>query len=348
MSENSPIRVLVVDDSKVVCRVLSNELNKDPDLTVVGTAPDPYVAREMILQHEPQVITLDLEMPRMDGLSFLRKLMKHHPLPVIIVSSTTPKGCSTALKAIAEGAVDVMSKPREGYTLGKMTKELIRKIKVAATIDCDRRPIDQLIRSEVGDLRDYAGANNIMLAMGASAGGTVVIEKILKKMPPNLPGAVVVQHMPEIFTEKLAARLDSVTKLSVSEAQSGDVIESGRVLIAPGGKHLLVKKNGESFFADVRDGPTVNRHRPSVDVLFNSVARAAGPKAVGVLLTGMGNDGAAGLLEMRRAGASTIAQDESTSVVFGMPRVAIECGAADEGVPLDRIPGRIIALLEAA
>lgn len=338
--------MLVVDDSAVVRQIFTQELAKDPEITVVGAAPDPYVARDMILEKEPHVLTLDVEMPRMDGVTFLRKLMKHYPLPVIIASSLTRKGGELALSAMSAGAVDVMSKPGAAYSVGDMTQELIQKIKIASTIDIKKRTAQLQFKDVSRSLPALAKTTNKVVAIGASTGGTVALESVLKAMPANLPGTVVTQHMPEIFTATFASRLNSLSKVEVREARDGDSVVPGKVLIAPGNKHLLLQRSGARYVVNVKNGPRVNRHRPSVDVLFNSVAQTAGKNAIGIILTGMGNDGAAGLLKMREAGAETLAQDESTCVVFGMPKVAIDCGAADAGVPLDEIPERILGLLE--
>lgn len=339
------ISVLIVDDSAVVRQIFNQELSKDPEIEVVGVAPDPYVARDMILETKPHVVTLDVEMPRMDGVTFLRKLMQHFPLPVIIVSSLTAKGGSLALNAMAAGAVDVMCKPGAAYSVGDMAQELVEKIKIASVIDIKKKARLAQLASAPASLPALARTTNKVLAIGASTGGTVALEAVLSVLPGNLPGTVVTQHMPEVFTRTFAERLHSLSKVDVKEAENGDSVVPGTVLIAPGNKHMLLQRSGARYVVNVKDGPRVNRHRPSVDVMFNSVAQTAGSNAVGVILTGMGNDGAAGLLKMKEAGAATVAQDEATSVVFGMPRVAIECGAADKGVPLPNIPNQILTLL---
>jgi two-component system, chemotaxis family, protein-glutamate methylesterase/glutaminase len=341
------IKVLIVDDSAVVRRIFNQELSKDPEIVVVGVAPDPYVARDMILETNPHVVTLDVEMPRMDGVTFLHKLMKHFPLPVIIVSSLTPKGGDLALEAIAAGAVDVMCKPGAAYSVGDMTKELARKIRIASTIDIKKKALEVHSIAAAQPLAALTRTTNKVLAIGASTGGTVAVESLLTVMPANLPGTVITQHMPEVFTKAFAERLNGITKIEVREGKDGDSVIPGVALIAPGNKHMLLRRSGARYIINVKDGPQVNHHRPSVDVMFNSVAQTAGSNAVGVILTGMGNDGAAGLLKMREAGAATVAQDEATSVVFGMPKVAIECGAADKGMPLPKIPSRILTLLSA-
>jgi two-component system chemotaxis response regulator CheB len=344
------VRVLVVDDSAVVRSVFSSELARDPAIEVVGAAPDPYVARDLLLEKEPDVITLDLEMPRMDGITFLRKIMKYRPTPVIVVSSLTAAGGELAMEALSAGAVDVMCKPGAAYSVGDMTAELVEKVKeVAATGlrhpaprpgpdgDAPATPRPALTRT-----------TNQVLAIGASTGGTVAVERILAQLPPNSPGIVITQHMPEHFTRFFANRLKTMSRLDAREAVDGDSVVPGVVLVAPGNKHMLLKRSGARYLVEVKDGPRVNRHRPSVDVMFRSVARSAGKNAIGVILTGMGGDGAQGLLAMKEAGARTIAQDEATCVVFGMPKVAIDAGAVDTVLPIDLISGKILELADEA
>jgi two-component system chemotaxis response regulator CheB len=336
------IRVLIVDDSAVVRSIFKQELSKDPEIEVVGAAPDPFVARDMILEEHPDVLTLDVEMPRMDGVTFLRKLMHYHPMPVIIVSSLTPKGGDLALDAIEAGAVDVMCKPGSSYTVGDMTVELIAKLKEAARVVVDRRILKQPAEHTPATLPALARTTNQVVAIGASTGGTVALQSVLEVMPANCPGTIITQHMPEIFTNSFANRLKTNTSLDVREAADGDPVMPGTVLIAPGNHHLLLRRSGARYYVNVKDGPRINHHRPSVDVMFRSVARAAGRNSVGVILTGMGNDGAKGLLEMKQAGAPTIAQDEASCVVFGMPKVAIDLGAVDKVVPLADVPRTIL------
>jgi two-component system chemotaxis response regulator CheB len=341
------IRVLVVDDSAVVRQIFSRELAKDPDLEVVGAATDPYVARDQILQLKPDVLTLDVEMPRMDGITFLRKLMHYYPMPVIVVSSLTPAGGALALEALAAGAVDVLCKPGASFTVGDMTPELIAKVKAAARVNVSqhvRSP--EAIAAAMGPAKALSRTTNQVVAIGASTGGTVALEGILRAMPANAPGTIITQHMPELFTKYFADRLNNVAQVEVREASDGDSVVPGIALIAPGNKHMLLRRDGARYFVNVREGPRVNRHRPSVDVMFRSVAQAAGRNAVGVILTGMGGDGAEGLLEMKKAGASTLAQDEKSCVVFGMPKVAIELGAADKVVALDSMPAEILQMVE--
>jgi two-component system chemotaxis response regulator CheB len=337
------IRVLVVDDSAVVRQIFQTELSRDPEIEVVGAAPDPYVARDLVVERKPDVLTLDVEMPRMDGLTFLRKLMHYHPLPVIVVSSLTEAGGAMALEALSSGAVEVMCKPGGSYTVGDMTDELIEKIKAAARVDVRHRR-GQAPAAASGELKPLGRTTNQVLAIGASTGGTVALEVILKALPPDAPGAVVTQHMPETFTKFLADRLAQVCRVQVREARDGDAVVPGVVLIAPGNHHLVLRRSGASYLVQVKDGPRVNRHRPSVDVMFQSVAQAAGKNAIGVILTGMGGDGARGLLAMRQAGASTVAQDEATSVVWGMPKVAIDVGAAERILPLPAIASEIVRI----
>jgi two-component system chemotaxis response regulator CheB len=340
-------RVLIVDDSAVVRQIFALELARDPEIEVVGAAPDPYVARDLVVQRRPDVLTLDVEMPRMDGITFLRKLMRYHPVPVVVVSSLTAAGGALALEALAAGAVDVMCKPGSSFTVGDMAPLLAEKLKAAARAPL-RRPAAPHPAPEHGEPRALTRTTNQILALGASTGGTVAIERILRAMPANSPGTVITQHMPEQFTRYFAGRLDEAARLDVREAADGDSVVPGVALVAPGNRHLLLRRSGARYHVQVKDGPRVNRHRPSVDVMFRSVAQAAGRNAVGAILTGMGGDGAQGLLEMKRAGARTLAQDEATCVVYGMPKVAVELGAVDDVLPLDRIPARILEVVEAA
>lgn len=338
-----PIRVLVVDDSAVVREVLSRELALDPGIEVVGTATDPYVARDKIVALDPDVITLDLEMPKMDGITFLKRLMRYKPMPVVVVSSLSPEGSETALDALAAGAVDVVSKPGPAYSVGEMSGDLAARIKVAANARVSRGRMREAERKafRVPELRT---TTTKILALGASTGGTQALAQILSAMPGNGPATLVVQHMPEGFTRSFAERLDAECAMHVKEAEDGELVTPGKVLIAPGNRHLLLRRSGGTYRAEVKDGPPVSRHRPSVDVLFRSVAQAAGRNAVGVLLTGMGTDGATGLHEMLYAGAVTIAQDEATSVVWGMPGEAVEIGAAAEVLGLQSIAARAVEL----
>jgi two-component system chemotaxis response regulator CheB len=332
------IKVLIVDDSAVVRQILQGALSADPDIQVVGTAPDPYVARDMIVEFKPDVVTLDVEMPRMDGITFLRKLMRHYPLPVIIVSSLTSAGGELALEALAAGAVEVMCKPGASLTLDDMTAELIAKIKTAAGARVSKR-------EDVGGTTKVAlmgRTTNQIVAVGASTGGTVALEYVLRRMPADAPGMVIAQHMPALFTKQFADRLNRLSAMEIREAQEDDSVLPGVALVAPGDKHLLLRRSGMRTFVSVKDGPLVHQQRPSVDVLFRSVAHTAGKNAIGVIMTGMGVDGAAGLTEMRQAGAHTIAQDEASCVVFGMPKAAIEMGAVERVLPIKEIPDAIL------
>jgi two-component system chemotaxis response regulator CheB len=336
------VRVLVVDDSAVVRSVFSHGLAKDEHIEVVGTAPDPYVARDLLLAEEPDVVTLDLEMPRMDGLTFLKKIMRYRPTPVIVVSSLTPAGGELAMEALAAGACEVMCKPGAAYSVGDMTRDLCEKVKEVAAAGIRRAPPPAAAEAPVDEARPLARTTNQVVAIGASTGGTVAIERILSALPRDAPGVLVTQHMPELFTSHFARRLREMTRLDAREAKSGDSVVPGVALVAPGNYHMLLRRSGARYVVDVKEGPRINRHRPSVDVTFRSVARSAGRNAVGVILTGMGADGAQGLVAMREAGARTLAQDEASCVVFGMPKVAIELGGAEKVVPLDAMAREIL------
>ncbi len=342
MMPHSRVRVLVVDDSAVVRQIFCRELARDPGLEVAGSAPDPCVARDLLVQLKPDVITLDLEMPRMDGLTFLRKLMQHYPLPVIIVSSLTQQGGQLALEALEAGAVDVMHKPQTAYAADDIAVQMIDKVKAAARVTVRRR--DPGAVAAAAPRLALTQTTHSVVAIGASTGGTQALQLVLSALPANAPGIVIVQHMPEHFTRAFADRLNQLSALEVKEAATGDSVIPGRALIAPGNYHLLLRRSGARYFVEVKEGPLVSRHRPSVDVLFRSVARVAGSNAVGVILTGMGNNGAAGMLEMKQAGALNIAQDEQSCVVYGMPSGADEAGGVDETQPLDRIPAALLRL----
>ena len=342
--KNRAARVLVVDDSALVRRVLTTELGRDPGLTVVGSAPDPYVARDMILSHQPDVLTLDIEMPRMDGITFLRKLMRHHPLPVVVVSSLTPQGGELAMEALDAGAVEVMCKPSSAFSIEEATEELCFKVKAASTVRV--KSIDKPVGGPSQPIaRSMTKTTHKVVAIGASTGGTQALQRVLTMMPPNSPGIVIVQHMPEHFTRSFADRLNSICAISVKEAETGDTVSPGKALIAPGNYHMTLRRSGAQYLVDIRSGPLVGRHRPSVNVLFKSVAKYAGKNAVGALLTGMGNDGAEGLRLMKDHGAETIAEDEKTCVVYGMPREAVKLGAVNHIAPLDRITDKILSLV---
>jgi two-component system, chemotaxis family, protein-glutamate methylesterase/glutaminase len=339
------VRVLIVDDSSIVRQVLSRELAKQPGITVVGTAPDPFVARDKILSLRPDVITLDIEMPRMDGLTFLRRLMKHHPVPVIIVSSLTPKGCQTAMACMEAGAIDVLSKPGESYSVGDLASQLGDIIRGAGGVrlrpaaSADAPPGAPRTASTPGAMIQ---TTHKVVAIGSSTGGTEALRHILTTLPTQTPGIIMTQHMPEGFTASFAQRLDSLCEIDVREARDGDWVSPGLALLAPGNKHMRLSRDGARYLVRVCDGPRVCRHRPSVEVLFESTAQYAGANAMGIILTGMGDDGAAGLLSMRRAGAVTVAQDEASCVVFGMPREAIALNAASMVLPLSDVPRHII------
>ena len=338
------IRVMVVDDSAIVRKVFSEELARDPEIDVVATAPDPYVARDKIVQLSPDVLTLDVEMPRMDGLSFLRKLMKYHPMPVIVVSSLTPQGGDMAMEALEIGAAEVMCKPGEAYTVGEMSRDLISKIKAVAYMKLPNRSAEAA--SSPPPVRTALTRTTLkIVAIGASTGGTEALKEVLVRYPANAPATVVVQHMPEQFTRAFAERLNGLCAVEVREAQSGDTLRAGLVLIAPGNKHMVLERSGAVYAVLVKDGPRVHHQRPAVDVLFRSVARHAGRNAIGVILTGMGADGADGLLEMRQAGAHTIAQDEATCVVYGMPKEAVQAGAVERVAPIKAVTDEILAVV---
>jgi len=341
LSENAT-RVLVVDDSAVVRKVLTDELSKYDDIEVVGTAIDPFVARDKIVQLKPDVITLDIEMPRMDGLSFLEKLMKHHPMPVIILSSLAADKSETALKALELGAFEVMHKPSSRFSVAENVAGLVRAIRGAksAKITAPSRA-SQNPQSVKPQFRNLVHTHKI-LAIGASTGGTQALETVLRELPVNTPGTVIVQHMPEHFTRVFAQRLNTVSEMEVREAKHGDVVTTGTALIAPGGYHMRLRTSGAMRMVELDTGPMVHHQRPAVDNLFESVAGCAARNAVGVILTGMGADGAKGLLAMKNAGASTFAQDENSCVVFGMPKEAIRLGAADRIVPLSEMARSIV------
>ncbi|MBF0525698.1 MAG: chemotaxis response regulator protein-glutamate methylesterase [Deltaproteobacteria bacterium] len=346
----SKIKVIVVDDSAVVRKIFSEILSKTNDIEVVATAPDPYVARDKIVQLAPDVVTLDVEMPRMDGISFLKRLMRYYPLPVIIISSLTEKGGVLAMEALASGAVEVMSKPGSSYSVGEMGDQLVEKVRAAYLVRHRfKNPQNSLVVDRGKPLSiptALAKTTNKVVALGASTGGTEAIKNVLIRMPANSPGIAIVQHMPPKFTAAFADRLNGLCQMEVREAVDGDTLHPGLVLIAPGNFHMLLKRSGARYYVEVKTGPMVNHQRPAVDILFNSTSKYVGPNAVGVILTGMGADGAQGMLRMKQAGAKTIAQDEASCVVFGMPKEAIKIGGVDVIAPIDLIAGEIIKALE--
>lgn len=342
MSGSRPIRVLIVDDSATVRQVFRRHLEAAPDIQVVGAAPDPYVARDLIVQHDPDVITLDLEMPRMDGISFLQKLMATHPLPVVVVSSLTPKSSPVAVDALRAGAVEVLCKGREAHSGASVAEELVRAVRTAAGAKVVARTATATAKVAAPPRATLSRTTNKIIALGSSTGGTQALECVLSSLPAESPGIVIVQHMPESFTRSFAERLNTVCAIEVKEAEDGDAVLPGRALLAPGNFHMVLRASGARRLVGIVDGPRIGRHKPAVDVLFESVASVAGANAIGALMTGMGADGARGLKLMRDAGAWTMAQDEASCVVFGMPKVAIEMGGACEVVPLDQIATRLI------
>lgn len=337
------IKVLVVDDSALVRQKLAETLESDPDITVVGHAPDPYVARDKIVKLTPDVITLDMEMPKMDGLTFLKKLMKHHPIPVVVVSSHTQEGCRLSFQALEVGAVEVIGKPENTSSSSTFGMQLIDKVKAASKVRIAKVKTapHEPAKPKLGRLNK---SSNKIIAMGASTGGTEALKEVLMKMPADCPPIVIVQHMPKGFTYAFATRLNSLCEITVEEGEDGMHLEKGKAIIAPGDQHMLVKHSNSGYFVQLKIGPMVCRHMPSVEVLFNSLAKIAGKNTIGVLMTGMGRDGAEGLLNLRNSGANTIAQNEASSVVFGMPKEAIEIGAAEKVVSLDKIAMSILSL----
>jgi two-component system chemotaxis response regulator CheB len=345
------IRVLIVDDSAVVRQTLSQVLESDPQIEVIATAGDPFVAADRIAEQVPDVITLDIEMPRMDGLTFLKKIMGQHPIPVVICSSLAEEGAQSTLRALEYGAVGIVAKPRLGARqfLEDARIELCETVKAAAQANLHPLRPSQTVEPKLTADAILSPATHAMVettekvvVIGASTGGTEALKTVLETLPGDTPGIVIVQHMPELFTRAFANRLDGLCSISVKEAATNDTVIRGRALIAPGNHHLLLKRSGARYYVEVKDGPLVCRHRPSVDVLFRSAARYAGRNAVGVILTGMGDDGARGMLEMKQAGAINIAQDEATCIVFGMPKEAIKLNGVDKILPLEAVSGAIL------
>jgi two-component system, chemotaxis family, protein-glutamate methylesterase/glutaminase len=338
-------KVLVVDDSALVRKVLGEEISKYPDFTVVGSAIDPYDAREKIFQLHPDILTLDLEMPRMDGLSFLSKLMKFHPMPVVVVSSQAQEGSKAAMTALGLGAVGIVPKPGSQFSIPDVAHNLIHVLRAAAMVTMDKLQLqsDVAKAEAAGTAIRLLKTTHKVIAIGASTGGTQAVEAVLRDMPADTPGTIIVQHMPQSFTGAFAERLNKCCSMEVREAHDLDDVTPGMALIAPGDKHMVLVKNGARYQVRIKDGPRVHFQRPSVDVLFNSVALNSGQNAIGVILTGMGADGAKGLLSMHSSGAHTIAQDEKSCVIYGMPKEAVELGGVDEVLPLSQIAGAILA-----
>ncbi|MBU8871150.1 MAG: chemotaxis response regulator protein-glutamate methylesterase [Gemmatimonadales bacterium] len=337
----SDIRVLIVDDSPTVCSIIKQGLSRAAGIEVIGTAPNPFVARDMIVNDPPDVVTLDIEMPRMDGLTFLRKLMKHFPLPVLVVSSLTADGSQKAMEALACGAVGVIEKDLSDKKRNEFMLDLVRGVRSAAQAKVKRASFSKnrtASNQTSNTLPAISAPGDMVLAIGSSTGGTEALARILEKMPANSPATVIVQHIPAGFTAQLANRLDGLSAMTVREAVNGEFLQQGTALFAPGDQHFLLVRMGKRLKVELRSGPRVSGHKPSVDILFRSVAKAAGSNAIGVILTGMGKDGAQSLLEMRNQGAFTIAQDEESCVVYGMPREAAEIGAVEKIVPLAKIP----------
>ncbi len=347
MNMSKKIKVLVVDDSAIVRKILTETISAEKDMEVVGTAPDPFIARDKILALKPDVLTLDIEMPRMDGLTFLKKLMAYHPMPVIVISSLSQASCEISMEALRSGAVEVMGKPGGPYSIGDLRAALAGKLRAAANahirkpsaVSTAPLPPAYPVTTPVSRI---ASSENLVLAIGASTGGTEAIRVVLEGLPETTPGIVIAQHIPPVFSEAFANRLNRLCAMEVKEARDGDEVRPGRALIAPGNLHMVLRRSGGVYRVAVCDGPQVCYQRPSVDVLFSSVAEVAGSNAIGVLLTGMGADGAQGLLRMKEKGARTIAQDEESCVVYGMPREAVRLGAVDAVLPLSGIANAVL------
>ncbi|MFN3715134.1 MAG: chemotaxis response regulator protein-glutamate methylesterase [Thiobacillus sp.] len=340
------IKVLVVDDSALIRSVMREIIGAQPDMEVVGAAPDPLVARELIKQTRPDVLTLDVEMPKMDGLDFLERLMRLRPMPVLMVSSLTERGSEITLRALELGAVDYITKPKMSIQSGMLeyAERIAEKIRIAARarVRATPRLAQEQGRAALAAVRNPLVSSEKLIIIGASTGGTEAIKEFLVQLPSDCPGVLITQHMPEGFTRSFANRLDKLCRIAVKEAEGGERVLPGHAYLAPGHSHLKLVRSGSNYMTQLDDGPPVNRHRPSVDVLFESAAVAAGKNAVGVILTGMGKDGAAGMLKMREAGATNLAQDEASCVVFGMPREAIAIGAIHDVAPLCELPGRVM------
>jgi len=359
----SRIKVMVVDDSAVIRQVFAKIINQDSQLELVAAVNDPILALNRMKVTMPDVIVLDVEMPKMDGLTFLKLIMNDNPLPVVMCSTLTEKGSKTTMQAIADGAVDFITKPKLGAKgfLEESSAMLVDVIKSAAGANVGKLKKNAALMKDGEKIEALLSRNEVLLkesgssmtrttdrviAIGTSTGGTQALEVVLSQLPKNAPGLVIVQHMPEKFTAAFAARLDGVCQINVKEAKNGDRVLQGQALIAPGSHHMMLNRSGARYFVDIKEGPLVSRHRPSVDVLFRSTAKIAGKNAVGIIMTGMGSDGASGLLEMHDAGAYTIAQDEESSVVYGMPKEAVKCGAVDKITSLSEIPAAICSFSE--
>lgn len=353
---NNKIKVILIDDSAVVRQVNRETLEREPDIEVIAACADPLYALEKMKLVWPDVIVTDIEMPRMDGLTFLKKIMAEHPTPTVVCSSLAEKGAAATMEALAAGALAIITKPKMGVKqfLQESGDDIVSAVRAAARANMRHvapsaavlRPklsVDAMLAAQAASTRAMAETTDKVVAIGTSTGGTQALEAVLTRLPRVTTGIVVVQHMPEKFTAMFAERLNGLCEIEVREAQDGDRVLTGRALIAPGGRHMMLKRSGAQYYVEVKDGPVVNRHKPSVDVLFRSVAQVAGRNALGIIMTGMGDDGARGMREMHDAGALTIAEDESTCVVFGMPKVAIDMGGVDKIVPLDQIPQEIIA-----
>ncbi len=347
-----PIKVLIVDDSALVRKIFTEVLSKDDEIEVIGTAPNPIIARDKIVLLKPDILLLDIEMPEMDGLTFLEKLMKHYPMPVIIISSLAKESSDVAYRALELGAAEVLSKPGSSYSVKDMSEQLIEKIKGIAQMKKVKPPA--IVKNQTAETslssRKAASSKALLrttdkiIAIGASTGGTEAIKHIVTRLPEEVPPILITQHMPQFFTKSFAENLNRQSRVTVKEAEDKEPATPGKVLIAPGNKHMVLNRSGSFYFVEIKDGPLVHHQRPSVEVLFYSVAQIAGRNAIGVILTGMGKDGAEGLLEMRRSGAFTIAQDEESSVVFGMPKEAIAIGAAMRVLSLSQIPEIILQI----
>jgi len=355
------ITVLVVDDSALVRKLLSEVLNSDPEIEVIGTAIDPYQAREKIKKLQPDVLTLDVEMPRMDGVTFLKNLMRLHPMPVVMVSTLTEQGAQVTLEALELGAVDFVAKPKIDLsnTLGDYAEEIIEKVKTAAAVNINALVIEKPVLADVPEkltadvvlekrspasIPSHLKTTDKIIAIGASTGGTEAVKDVLRLLPVNCPGIVITQHIPATFSGPFAERVNGLSAIEVCQAEDGQQILPGHAYIAPGDKHLLVERSGARFYCKLNDGPAVSRHKPSVDVLFRSVAQNVGINAIGLMLTGMGDDGAKGMLEMKEAGAFNFVQDEKSSVVWGMPGQAVKIGAAELQLPLNKIAAKLMSL----